>query len=269
MLQDCLRRIDSDRGQTSRELDLDPDMLSVAMGFLEIGKWYHTPRVHMRESSCDFRETTMMIQRKKKRDSIGIAIQTLFVCITMRSFSRVQWYNSPDVSKRHHHNPSYKTNQDPNLIPKPHNLSQKNQINHRKLINPKWQTCTPETWTPARAPTKTPRSPQAWTPRTWPTDRASRLTRWLGRVARRRCRVISRVWMRLCRYNYPPALLLLLLLLLLLFVCWIIIDMSQRDSIETMNDDQRAKEANQESRARQRGSHMNVKDVPEEINTMI
>lgn len=38
MLQVCLRKIDSDREQTSRELDVDPDMLSVAMGFLEIGK---------------------------------------------------------------------------------------------------------------------------------------------------------------------------------------------------------------------------------------
>lgn len=62
---------------------------------------------------------------------------------------------------------------------------------------------------------------------------------------------------------------MMMLLLLLLPVCWLIVGVSQRDSIETMNDDQKAKEANQESHARQRGSHMNVKDVPEEINTMI
>ncbi|KAE8367337.1 hypothetical protein BDV27DRAFT_123986 [Aspergillus caelatus] len=36
ILKDCLRNIESDRKQTS--LSLDPDTLSLAMGFLEIGK---------------------------------------------------------------------------------------------------------------------------------------------------------------------------------------------------------------------------------------
>lgn len=36
ILKDCLRNIESDRKQSS--LSLDPDTLSLAMGFLEIGK---------------------------------------------------------------------------------------------------------------------------------------------------------------------------------------------------------------------------------------
>lgn len=37
ILKDCLQKLDNDKERASRSVD--PDMLSVAMGFLEIGKW--------------------------------------------------------------------------------------------------------------------------------------------------------------------------------------------------------------------------------------